>query len=80
MLNLKSCEIHWIFHTVSEIGWILSPRVFAEPSLSQHIGRLLHCGAKRAVRSEYKSSSESLRFSRESTEGPFFSGYAGSVH
>lgn len=44
MLNLKSGEIHWIFHTVSEIGWIPSARVFAKPSLSHHTedgGRLL---------------------------------------
>lgn len=40
MLNLKSSEIHWIFHTVCEIGWILSPRVFAKP-FSHHTGRLL---------------------------------------
>lgn len=41
MLKLKSSEIHCIFHTVSETGWILSPGVFAKPSLSQHTGRLL---------------------------------------
>lgn len=41
MLNLKSNEIHWVFPTVSEIGLILSPRVFAKPSLSHHTGRFL---------------------------------------
>lgn len=55
MLNLKSSEIHWVFPTVSEIGWILCPRVNAKPSVSQHTD-CSSSGAERAVTSEHKQS------------------------